>query len=193
MVICVTLSGIKKHGPCPDELNKLIAHLGLSEEDIPNISLATIIDSNGVDEAIWCLCAVSGHDKKIRLFAVWCARQVQHLMADKRSVDAIDVSEQYALGAATEDDLRSAWSSACDAAMAATRPCENSASWSAVWSAAEREAAGGAAWATARAAVRAAARAAARSAEKAEALGDAMAFAQEKEFRRAFCSENHDV
>ncbi len=180
-MICITLSGIKKHGPCSDEFKRLINRIGMSEEeDNQHISMETIIDSNGIDEAIWCLCAVSGHDKEIRLFAVWCARQVQHLMTDKRSVDAIDVSEQYALGAATEDDLRSAWSSACDAAMAATRPCENSAAWAAVWAAAKRDEAGGSVWAAARAAVRAA--------ERLEARDVALA-AQEAEFRRVFCGE----
>ena len=31
-------------------------------------------------------------ERVMRLFAVWCARQVQHLMTDKRSTDAIDVA-----------------------------------------------------------------------------------------------------
>jgi len=30
--------------------------------------------------------------KLMRLFAVWCARQVQHLMIDSRSIKALDVA-----------------------------------------------------------------------------------------------------
>ena len=51
-------------------------------------------------------------DRTLRLFAVWCARQVQHLMTDPRSVTALDVAERFANGAATADELRAA-----DAAM----------------------------------------------------------------------------
>jgi len=62
-------------------------------------------------------------DRELRLFAVWCARQVQHLMSDPRSVDAIDVAERYADGKATDDELaaakEAAWAAAKDAASAA--------------------------------------------------------------------------
>ena len=51
-------------------------------------------------------------DQNLRLFAVRCARRVQHLMEDRRSTDALDVAERYANGEATDDEL----SAACDAA-----------------------------------------------------------------------------
>ena len=35
-------------------------------------------------------------EKLMRKFAVWCARQVQHLMVDERSIHALDVMEAYA-------------------------------------------------------------------------------------------------
>jgi hypothetical protein len=53
-------------------------------------------------------------DKELRLYAVWCARQVQHLMTDKRSIAALDVAERYADGRATDVEL--------DAARAAAGP-----------------------------------------------------------------------
>jgi hypothetical protein len=59
-------------------------------------------------------------DKELRLFAVFCARSVQHLMTDPRSRDAIDVAERYADGLATDDELRSACADASDAARATT-------------------------------------------------------------------------
>lgn len=55
-------------------------------------------------------------DKTLRLFAVWCARRVQHLMKDKRSVATIDVAERFAHGNATAGELATAWSHAMDAA-----------------------------------------------------------------------------
>jgi hypothetical protein len=57
-------------------------------------------------------------DKELRLFAVWCARQVQHLMADQRSIDALDVAERYANGFATDDELAAAKSAAYAVAAA---------------------------------------------------------------------------
>ena len=48
-------------------------------------------------------------DKDLRLFAVWSARQVQHLMKDQRSIDALDVAERFAHGNATREELAAAW------------------------------------------------------------------------------------
>jgi hypothetical protein len=90
-------------------------------------------------------------DRELRLFAVWCARQGQHLLTDPRSINAIDVSERYANGEATDEEL----AAARDAARAAFWAAEEGAAW------ATEE---GAAWATDRDAADAAASAAARTA-----------------------------
>lgn len=58
-------------------------------------------------------------DKELRLFAVFCARQVQHLMTDPRSVEAINVAEKYAQGKASDDELAAASAAAYAAARAA--------------------------------------------------------------------------
>jgi len=47
-------------------------------------------------------------DRELRLFAVFCARQVKHLLTDQRSIDAIDTAERYALGQATAEELAAA-------------------------------------------------------------------------------------
>ncbi len=88
------------------------------------------------------------NDKTLRLFAVGCARKVQHLMKDQRSIDALDVAERCANGNATKDELASARAAAREAA------------WAAAWAAA-----GEAAWEAARDATRAAARPSAREAQ----------------------------
>ena len=48
----------------------------------------------------------------ITLTKVKCARLVQHLMQDQRSLDALDVAEQFALGNATRKQLAAAASTA---------------------------------------------------------------------------------
>jgi len=166
-----TLNKIRSHGPCASGWKKLLAHLGKTEADNEPLSILTIIESNGLDDALWCLRAVDGSDKEIRLFAVWCARQVQHLMTDKRSIDALDVAEKYASGMATRDELEraesAAESAAWSAAWSAARSAAESAAWSAAWSAAEsaaRSAARSAAWSAAESAARSAAWSAAWSA-----------------------------
>jgi len=62
-------------------------------------------------------------DKELRLFAVWCARQVQHLMTDERSINALDVAERHANGCETDEELTAAggaaWAAAAYAALAA--------------------------------------------------------------------------
>ena len=130
-----TLNKIRKHSPCPSGWKKLLTYIGKTEADYEPLSLLTILDSNGLDDALWCLRAVEGHDREIRLYAVWCARQVQHLLTDKRSLDALDVAERYANGKATDDELNAARDAAWTAEAAA-------------WGA--REAAGAAARAAAR-------------------------------------------
>lgn len=57
-------------------------------------------------------------DRELRLFAVFCARQVSHLLADDRSRAAIDAAERFADGGATEEELATAYA-ACAAYEAA--------------------------------------------------------------------------
>ena len=116
-----TLASIRLHNPCKEGWTKLLAHLGKMKADDEPLSLLTVLESNGRDDALWCLRAVEGHDKELRLYAVWCARQVQHLMKDPRSLAALDMSEKYARGEATLEELRVARAAAEVAAEVAAR------------------------------------------------------------------------
>ena len=78
-----------------------------------------MLDSNGLDYALWCLRAVDGHAREMRLYAVWCARQVPSLMDDPSSVTVIDVAERHANGAAFNDELAAAKAAGAEAAWAA--------------------------------------------------------------------------
>jgi hypothetical protein len=132
-----TLNRIRQHSPCTEGWSKLLAHLGKTKADDEPLSIAAIVESNDLNDALWCLRSVEGHDKEIRLYAVWCARKVQHLMTDSRSLEALDIAEAYAHVAATD----------ADAARAAAR----AAVWAAAWAAGvARDAAWAAAWAAAR-------------------------------------------
>jgi hypothetical protein len=169
-----TLNRLRMHHPCSGGWEKLLKKLGKTQADDEPLSIITILDSNGLNDALWCLRAVDGEDKKKRLFAVFCARRVQHIMKDDRSIKAIDIAERYANGLATEEELDAAawaaepaaWDEAMGAAWAA-RCAARYAAWAAEpagWDAAW--AARCAAWAVASAsdaAAEAAARAAARA------------------------------
>jgi len=127
MKFMTTLNDIRAHSPCSDGWSKLLNTLGKTKADDEPLSLLTILDSNGLDDALWCARAFKGHDRDFRLFGVWAARQVQHLMTDPRSLNALDVSEQFANGLC-DDSARSA---AGSAARAAAGAAAGSAAWDA--------------------------------------------------------------
>ena len=176
-----TLIAIREHNPCTNGWKKLLSHLEKTKADDELLPITTILDSNGVEDALWCLRAVGGRDREIRLYAVWCARQVQHLMADQRSINALDVAVRHANGMATDDELAAAraaaWAAARDAALAAAWDAAFAAAWAAAL-AAERDAARDAAWAAALAAERDAALAAERDAARDAAWAAALAAAR---------------
>lgn len=103
-----TLNAIREHGPCADGWKTLLSHLGKTAADDEPLSLLTILDSNGLDDALWCLRAMPEHNRHWRLYAVWCARQVQHPMTDARSIAALDAAERHANGLATDQELSAA-------------------------------------------------------------------------------------
>ena len=114
-----TLNNIRIHSPCTSGWEKLLRHLNKTKADDEPLSLLTVLESNGLDDALWCLRTVNGYDKQIRLLAVAYARRVQHLMTDQRSIAAIDIAERYANGLATADELKAARSAAWAAEDAA--------------------------------------------------------------------------
>jgi hypothetical protein len=170
-----TLNKIRVHSPCKEGWQKLLRGLGKTAADDEPLWIDQILDINGLDDALWCLRAVAGCDREIRLYAVWCARRVQHLMTDPRSIAALDVAERHARGEASDKELAEAWAAAAAAAWTAA--------WPAAWAAAA-EAARAAAWAAE------AARAAAWAAEAARAAEarDTELAAQAEELRR-ICRE----
>ena len=193
-----TLNKIREHSPCCEGWRRLLTYLGKTNADDEPLSFKSILDSNGLDDAIWALRSIDAPE--VRLFAVRCVRQIQHLISDERSLNALDVSEDYAVGEATKDELSAAWDAAWDAAgYAAGYAAEAAARYAA------GDAAGYAAEAAAEAAARAEARYAARDAARyaaeaaardaAEAAAEAAArdaarYVQQNDFIAIFCSDD---
>ena len=168
-MITTTLNRIRDHHPCADGWAKLLKHLGKTHADDEPLPFSVILESNGLDDALWCCRAEPQYAREWRLFAVWCVRQVQHLMTDRRSIDALDVAERYANGHATDAELETAWAAALDAAWDAAGDAAGDAAEAARAAAEAARDAWAAAWDAAWAA-RAAAGAAARDAQSRELL-----------------------
>ena len=94
--ITITLNAIRKHHPCSAGWTKLLAHLGKTKADDEPFPLTTVLESNGLEDTTWCCKCLPEYNREWRLFAVSCARQVQHLMIDPRSITALDVAERFA-------------------------------------------------------------------------------------------------
>lgn len=127
-----------------DEARKSYIKYNHNEE----INLLSILESNGADYCLFALQAtVQDCSRTARLISVACARKVQHLMTDQRSIAALDVAERFANGDATKQELAAAWDAAWASAVAAAaegttarsawdsaKDAAVSAAWAAAWS-----------------------------------------------------------
>jgi len=115
-MVTITLNQIRAKNPCKVGWETLLKHLGKTQADDVEFPLSVVLDSNGLDDTLWCLRCLPDSHSGCRKYAVWCARQVQYLMTDPRSIVALDVAERYADGLATDAELSEAWTGAWDAA-----------------------------------------------------------------------------
>jgi hypothetical protein len=160
--IYTTLNKIRAKHPCQDGWSKLLSYLGKTKADDEPLAFSTILKSNGLDDALWALRSAPEYSNQWRLMAVRFAREIQHLMKDTRSIEALDVAERYSKGEATDEELAVARE---DARRAIPGTAAQPASWGAVQEAAliaVQAASWGAAYSAAWAARRAAALVAAR-------------------------------
>ena len=158
-----TLNRIRKAEPCADGWGKLLSHLGKTKADNEPLNLLTVLDSNGLDDALWVLSCAMPDYRLARHFQAWCAEQVLHIyesgcqndsrirdqIAMLRNDNATDDERAAAAGAAVEaaSAARDAvWAAERDAVWAAAGTAARDAAWDAVWAAA-RDAAWGAVWA----------------------------------------------
>jgi hypothetical protein len=197
-MLTTTLSLLRQHEACMDRYTHLRNALGKGYGDKP-IAIVKILETNGLDDALWALRAVpeeqaSERDLLSRTFACRSVREtplvdgrrVWDLLEDERSRAAVVAAEGFIAGKISAKDLAAARAAARDAAWAAAR----AAAWDAAWAAA-RAAARAAAWDAAWDAARAAAWDAARDAAWAAARAAARA-AQEKIFHEVFAEPAAD-
>ena len=185
-----TLAAIRAASPCEPGWKKLLAALGKAKADNEPLDLLTVLNSNGLDDALWVMSFAMPDARLARHFQAWCAEQVLHIFEavrpdDRRVRDQIEMLRRDDATKAERDAARdaartAAWDAAWDAARTAARDASRDAARTAAWDAA-RTAARDAAWASARTAARASARDAAEAAEAAE---DAARTAQESRLRK---------
>ena len=125
-----TLNEIRSAGPCEGGWEKLLKSLGKTKADDAPLPLLTILESNGLDDALWCL-RVPSLERLSRHFQAWCAEQVLHLFEAERPND-MRVRDQISMlrkDDATDEDRAAARDAAWDAARAAARDAARAASW----------------------------------------------------------------
>ena len=120
MSIFTTLNEIREYSPCSAGWSKLLKSLDKTHADDEPLALEHILDSNGLDDALWALRVVKGHEKDLGLFACRCARLVLPIFEEKYPEDdrprkAIEAAEAFALGQIDKAELAKA-ARAADAA-----------------------------------------------------------------------------
>lgn len=138
--INISLNKIFASDPCKGGWEAILKGRGKAAPDDEEFPLSEALESNSVQDVIWVFRCLPEHDRLWRKFAVWCARQVQHLMTDERSINALEVAWRHSNGEATDEELRSAndaaWAAARAAASASAWAAELAAAWAAASAAA---------------------------------------------------------
>lgn len=138
-----TLARIRAASPCEEGWRKFLAHLGKTKSDDEPLDLLTVLDSNGLDDALWVLSYAMPDDRLARHFQAWCAEQVLHLFElerpnDNRVRDQIEMLRRDDATAEERNAARDAARAAGDAARAAwdaARAAAENAVWHAAWAA----------------------------------------------------------
>ena len=154
-----TLAAIRAASPCESGWKKLLAALGKTKADSEPLDLLTVLNSNGLDDALWVMSFAMPDDRLARHFQAWCAEQVLHIFEavrpdDRRVRDQIEMLRRDDATKAERDAAEAAAEAAEAAARAAAEAARVAAvasAWDAAWAAA-RAAAEAAAWASAEAA-----------------------------------------
>jgi len=110
----ISIEDIRKCNPCYDPAKYLPEGWQGTALDILNIDAAPAKDR------IW-VCTRDGVLPKevARYFAIWCARQVTHLMKNPLSLKALDDAEKFLRGEISKDEFARSVLDARDAAYAA--------------------------------------------------------------------------
>ena len=126
-----TLAAIRVASPCEPGWKKLLAALGKTKADNEPLDLLTILDSNGLDDALWVMSFAMPDDRLARHFQAWCAEQVLHIFEavhpdDRRVRDQIEMLRRDDATKAERDAAMAAAWAARDAADAAADDAQES-------------------------------------------------------------------
>ena len=144
-----TLNAIRKASPCEKGWLKLLKHLGKTKADDEPLDLLTVLDSNGLDDALWVMSYAKPDDRLARHFQAWCAEQVLPIFEAERPNDR-RVRDQIAMlrnddatyedrAAARAAARTAAWGAARTAAWDAARTAARASAWAAARNAQERQ------------------------------------------------------
>ena len=127
----LTLNMIRAQSPCHEGWIKLLTTLGKTKADDDPLNLLTVLDSNGLDCALWVLAHTDCYKRLYRHFSAWCAEQFLPIFEsqfpdDTRPRNAIAIARD---DTATDQDRAAARADAWDAVSVSL------AAWDAAWDA----------------------------------------------------------
>ncbi|MFN9969178.1 MAG: hypothetical protein ACK58T_04695, partial [Phycisphaerae bacterium] len=70
-----TLNRSRAHHPYPDGWSRLLRGLGKAQADDEPLWIDTVLEHNGLEDALWCLRAVEGHGERA---LVWIDGEFTH-------------------------------------------------------------------------------------------------------------------
>ncbi len=118
ITLTTTLALLRKHDACQSRYDHLVAALGPKWGDKKIITLETILDLNGLDDAIWALRAVSAgqekySDRLVGLYACDCAEHVLPIWEakfpdDDRPKKSVEVGRAFVLNPTDKNRARAA-------------------------------------------------------------------------------------
>jgi hypothetical protein len=99
--LTTTLNRIWAYDPCDRVKSHVLKTAGKSSPDDEPVTYGSIAledatwccKSEPLFDALWCCRVEPQYELVWRKYAAWCARQVQHLMTDERSFEALDIAE----------------------------------------------------------------------------------------------------
>jgi len=105
MAETTTLSRIRAASPCSEGWVGILSAVGKTAADDEPLTYASFINTNGLSQAIWAFRAEPEKAGVWRGFVLSLLREVQSLIVDSRSIEAVKTLARHANGEATNDEL----------------------------------------------------------------------------------------
>lgn len=108
MTLTTTLNALAvcRPKPCRTGREVLLRGLGKTKPDADPLSIATILTTNGLSEAIWALRTIPDLDAPIRKLSILFAHRTLYLTSDHRLRNALVAARQFADGTLTDMALK---------------------------------------------------------------------------------------